>query len=114
MPTTEPRTVGSPLDHMLPSGPTTVMAAKVVCNCSLKVALTRSGPVVRTALSAGSADTRQAWADAMCALKIAVITMAASSRLPHAIAARRLMLFGGSAQGPHPERLLPEPPHPKG
>ncbi|GAB4974143.1 hypothetical protein MAHJHV55_54630 [Mycobacterium avium subsp. hominissuis] len=38
--------VGSPVDHTLPSGPTTVIAAKVVCSCSLKVALTRCGPVV--------------------------------------------------------------------
>ncbi|OBK79759.1 copper resistance CopC family protein, partial [Mycobacterium sp. 1165178.9] len=42
--TTAPCTVGSPADHRLPSGPTTVMAANVVCSCSLKVALTRCGP----------------------------------------------------------------------
>ena len=37
---TAPSTCGSPVDHRLPSGPTTVIAANCGCSCSLNVALT--------------------------------------------------------------------------
>src|SRR5271156_1036105 len=96
---TGPWTVGSPADHRLPSGPTTVMATNVVCSRSLKVALTRSGPVVRTALSAGLADTRVAWADATCAPIVAANARAANTRPTHAMPSSRLMPAGGPARG---------------
>src|ERR1700739_3095383 len=114
MSTTAPCTVGSPVDHTLPSGPTTVMAANVVCSRSLKVALTRPGPVVTAALFGGSVDTRDACANATCALRVAVNTKAASNRPAHPLTATRLLSVGGSAQARHPERLRPEPPRPTG
>jgi hypothetical protein len=45
----------------------------------LKVALTRAGPVLTAAWSAGSTDTRAAWALAAPAVSVVVNAAAASS-----------------------------------
>src|SRR3984885_10251914 len=99
--TTVPCTCGEPAVHRLPSGPTTVIAANVVCRSSLNVALTRTGPALTEALSAGSADTRAAWALAAPAVNVSENATAASSSATTTAYARRLTSSARSARDRH-------------
>src|SRR5512139_631105 len=88
-------TRGAPVDHRLPSGPTTVIAANCGDISSLNVALTDAGLRVSSAFSAGSSAMRVA-----CAAAGPAPASGPSARtIVTTAAARTLMRLAGAEDG---------------
>ena len=109
-----PAPAGRPTDHRLPSGPTTVIAANVVCKSLVEGRADPGGTGAEDALSAGSADTRAACALADSARSAWRSTATSGQQQRrHGEGAGRLMAVGRSVRDRRPARRPAEPRRPR-